>query len=106
MKARSLRRLMIGVTLFSVVGFVIYSYTQQNEPRQGGLINEIMEPEIDYQDVIEYYPTGEVKAEGLRNGEDKEGIWVYYHINGDTLKVEQYFQGNLDRVLFEDTTSF
>lgn len=103
MNAVTLRKVMIAITLLSVVGFVIYSYVEQDEPRQGGLINTLIQPEMDFRDATEYYPTGELKAEGLMNGKDKEGVWVYYHPNGDTLRIEQYFQGNLQQVLFGDS---
>lgn len=44
----------------------------------------------------EYYPTGELKAEGAYKDNLKIGKWVYYYIDGQVEQTGNYMQGLVD----------
>lgn len=105
MKATSLRKWMMGIFAFSVVGFIFFSYWQQGKPRPGGLINTIMQPAETSEDATEHYASGAKKAEGLLVNGKKEGVWVFYYENGDTQRVAAYYDDELDEVMFDNSAA-
>ncbi len=54
------------------------------------------------EEVIEYYDIGNIRSKGviLQNGE-KNGQWVYFFENGDTLKTERYYKGKLNGFFYQ-----
>jgi antitoxin component YwqK of YwqJK toxin-antitoxin module len=54
------------------------------------------------EEVIEYYDNGNIRSKGviLQNGE-KNGQWVYFFENGDTLKTERYYKGKLNGFVYQ-----
>ncbi len=89
MKPNQLRNIMIGVFFASMLILVIASYALKNTPRQGGFVNSGPNG-AGQKTKIEYYPTGELRAEGLMDGYYKEGKWTYYYKDG-TIQLEEYY---------------
>jgi hypothetical protein len=85
---------MIGITLASVVVMVVASYVLKDTPRQGGFVKTTPSG-LSQQNKKEYYPTGELRAEGMMDGYYKEGEWIYYRKDGSVELVEYYHQGNV-----------
>lgn len=84
---------MIGVFFGSIILLVVASYILKDTPREGGIINS--GPDGPKQWKVERYSNGAIRAEGYIQGFLKDGIWLYYNQNGDTLIVEQYEEGKL-----------
>lgn len=101
MQPDRLRNIMIAIFFGSIVLMVAASYLLKDTPRQGGLINSGPNG-IGRQAKTEYYPTGEVRAEGAMSGYYKEGKWTYYRKDGSIELIEYYTRGNVDSTIWMD----
>lgn len=90
-----IRLLMQSIFVFSILLSLFLVYRQKKIKDNPSSVSIQIKQMQGLGKRIDYYPNGQIKAKGMQNQFQKDGLWTYYDTLGNPLLYEKYKMGEL-----------